>query len=76
MTAGILVTDGPGFVCIEMGDHLLDTSPVRAAPRAPDIYELMRAIDAYAFDYAKDGKLGASRRTVEAMLNEALQVVR
>ena len=33
---------------------------------------LMRTIDAYAFDYAKDGKLGPSRVQVERELRAAL----
>jgi len=33
---------------------------------------LMRTIDAYAFDYAKDGKLGPSRIQVERELRAAL----
>jgi hypothetical protein len=34
---------------------------------------LMRTIDAYAFDYAKDGKLGQSRIQVERELREVLR---
>ncbi len=39
---------------------------------SPGVFELMRMIDAYAYDYKKDGKLARSRIGVEMELNKAL----
>ena len=34
--------------------------------------DLMRAVDAYAFDYARDGKMAKTRRDVEHEIAQAL----